>query len=36
LLIRRKALERWYAFEAARTEQALREWCEMNEIELAG
>jgi hypothetical protein len=36
LLTRRKAVERWYAFESERTEQALREWCEMNSIEVEG
>jgi hypothetical protein len=30
----RGALERWYAFEAAATEQALRDWCEANNIPL--
>jgi hypothetical protein len=28
-------LERWYDFEAKATERALREWCELNSIELA-
>jgi hypothetical protein len=32
LLVRRKLLDRWYDFEARATEQALREWCEVNEI----
>jgi hypothetical protein len=32
LLIRRKALERWYDFESKATERALREWCEFNSI----
>jgi hypothetical protein len=36
LLIRRNVLERWYDFEAKGTEQALREWCELNAIEVAG
>lgn len=36
LLIRTKALERWYAFERERTEHALRDWCEENGIELEG
>lgn len=36
LLIRAKALERWYAFEATRTEQALRAWCEQNSVEVEG
>jgi hypothetical protein len=35
LLIRRHALERWYKFESENTERALREWCELNSIELA-
>jgi hypothetical protein len=35
-LIRRKALERWYAFEAKAKERALREWCELNAIEVEG
>jgi len=34
LLVRRKALDRWYNFEAKATEQALREWCEANELEV--
>ena len=29
-------LESWYAFESQREEQALRQWCEENEIELSG
>jgi hypothetical protein len=36
LLIRRNALDRWYDFESKATEQALREWCELNSIEVAG
>jgi hypothetical protein len=32
LVTRRDALERWYAFEAKATEQALRDWCELNSI----
>ena len=36
LLIRRNVLERWYDFEAKGTERALREWCELNAIEVAG
>ena len=36
LLIRRSALERWYDFESKATEQALREWCEFNSIEVTG
>jgi len=35
LLIRRHVLERWYDFESKATERALREWCELNSIELA-
>jgi uncharacterized protein UPF0158 len=29
-------LEKWYAFENEATERALREWCEMNQIQLDG
>ena len=36
LLIRKSALERWYDFESKATERALREWCELNSIEVAG
>jgi hypothetical protein len=32
LLQRKKALDRWYDFEAKATEAALKEWCEFNEI----
>jgi hypothetical protein len=32
LLHRKKALDRWYAFEADATEKALRQWCEDNDI----
>jgi hypothetical protein len=32
LLIRTKALERWYDFESKTTKRALREWCEFNSI----
>jgi len=35
LLARRNAVDRWHAFEAAATERALREWCELNSITLA-
>jgi hypothetical protein len=35
LLDRRRAFDRWYAFEAAGTERALREWCAINGIEIA-
>ena len=34
LLARRKALDRWYDFEAKATEKALRAWCEANSIEI--
>jgi hypothetical protein len=34
LLIRTKALERWYDFESKATKRALREWCEFNSIEV--
>jgi hypothetical protein len=34
LLDDRGALERWYAFETAAREQALRAWCEDNDIPL--
>jgi hypothetical protein len=36
LLIRRTALDRWRDFEAKATERALREWCELNSIEVTG
>jgi hypothetical protein len=32
LLQRKKALDRWYDFEAKATDAALREWCEINGI----
>ena len=35
LLARKRALEQWYDFERKATERALREWCELNSIELA-
>jgi hypothetical protein len=35
LLMRRHALERWHAFENKATDQALRDWCALNEIDLA-
>jgi hypothetical protein len=35
LVTRRNVLDRWYAFEAKATERALREWCELNSVELA-
>ena len=34
LLARHGALQSWYAFQAAATERALREWCEDNGIAL--
>jgi hypothetical protein len=34
LLALRDALDRWYAFEEQATERALREWCDLNSIEL--
>ncbi|OBS53417.1 hypothetical protein A8B73_06395 [Methylosinus sp. 3S-1] len=36
LLERRGALEDWHAFEAKAQEQALKEWCEENGIEIKG
>ena len=36
LLIRRNALEQWYGFESKATEHALREWCEVNSVEVTG
>jgi hypothetical protein len=36
LLIRTRALDRWYDFESKATEKALREWCEVNSIEVEG
>jgi hypothetical protein len=35
LLVRRRVLEQWYDFEEKATVRALREWCELNSIELA-
>jgi hypothetical protein len=35
LVTRRNVLDRWYDFESKATEQALREWCKLNSIELA-
>jgi len=35
LLARRHALDRWYAFEEKATNQALRDWCEANSIEVS-
>jgi hypothetical protein len=34
LLVRKHALDRWYDFESKATEKALRDWCEVNSIEL--
>jgi hypothetical protein len=34
LLARRGALDNWYDFEAKAEEKELREWCELNSIEL--
>jgi hypothetical protein len=36
LLARRGAIDRWHAFEAKATEQALRDWCALNDIEIVG
>jgi hypothetical protein len=36
LLESRGLLQRWYEFENGREQQALRQWCEENEIELSG
>lgn len=36
LLLRRRALDRWYDFSAEAQRRALREWCEDNLIELSG
>jgi hypothetical protein len=36
LLEQRGLLETWYDIENSREEQALRQWCEENEIELEG
>ena len=36
LLARRGAIDRWHAFEVKATEQALRDWCALNEIEIVG
>jgi hypothetical protein len=33
-LLRRNMLERWCDFESKTTERALREWCELNSIEI--
>jgi hypothetical protein len=34
LLRHRNAMDRWYKFEAEATEQALRDWCEANGLDL--
>jgi len=36
LLVRRRALDRWHAFENEATNKALRDWCEANSIEVSG
>jgi hypothetical protein len=36
LLVHRGALDRWYEFETKAEESALREWCNLNSIELDG
>ena len=36
LLARRGAIDRWHAFEAKATEQALRDWCTLHSIETVG
>ncbi len=36
LLARRGAIDRWHAFEAKATEQALRDWCALHSIEMVG
>jgi hypothetical protein len=35
LLARRNAVDRWHEFVSKATERALREWCELNSIEVA-
>jgi hypothetical protein len=35
LLPRRGSLDQWYDFEAKAKERALREWCELNSIEVS-
>lgn len=34
LLVRRRALERWYEFENEATRRALKEWAEENDVEI--
>jgi hypothetical protein len=36
LLVPRRALDRWHAFENEATNKALRDWCEANSIEVSG
>jgi hypothetical protein len=36
LLARRRAIDRWYAFRAKATEQALHDWCVLNSLEVVG
>ena len=36
LLARRRAIDRWHAFEAKAAEQALRDWCALHSIEIVG
>jgi len=36
LVTRRNVLDRWYDFESKATERALREWCELNSIDING
>ena len=35
LLVRRGALDQWYAFEEKAEENALRRWCDLNSIEIS-
>ena len=34
LVTKRRVLEHWYDFESKATKRAVREWCELNEIEI--
>lgn len=36
VLSRNGALEKWYEFEAKAQEEAIRDWCKVNEIEISG
>jgi hypothetical protein len=36
LLTRRGSLNHWYVFESKAEEDALREWCDLNSIEVSG